>query len=116
MEKSGEEFIRRSGHRFNLIIRALPTTENSAISFDELFEKVKKLGYKENPDQFLIDLSALIKRKEIGEVSREGKVHYWAFPRGMKELRKRQLLIRLHNMDLSDEDLDALEKIAKKSK
>ena len=116
MEKLGEEFIRRSGHRFNLIIKSLPSAESSAISIEELLKRVKKIGYKESSDQLLIDLSALIKRNEVVESIIKGNSQYWSLPRGLFELRKRVLLIRLHNMELTEEDIAALEKIARKTK
>jgi hypothetical protein len=116
MEKLREESTRRSGHRFNLIIKSLPSAESSAISIKELMERVKKLGYKESSDQLLIDLSALIKRNEVAESVIKGNSQYWSLPRGLFELRKRLLLIRLHNMELTEEDIIALEKIARKTK
>ncbi|MGA2573922.1 MAG: hypothetical protein ABSF36_06995 [Candidatus Methanomethylicaceae archaeon] len=116
MEKTGEEFVRRSGHRFNLIIKSLPSAESLAISIEELLERLRKIGYRESPDQLRIDISALIKRKEVAESSLKGKSYYWSLPRGQNELRKRILLIKLHNMELTEEDIAALEKIAKKSK
>jgi hypothetical protein len=116
MEKAGEEFVRRSGHRFNLIIRSLPLAESLAISIEELLERVKKIGYKESPDQLRIDISALIKRNEVAESSLKGKSYYWSLPKGQNELRKRILLIRLHNMELTEEDIATLETIVRKSK
>ena len=116
MEKIGEEFIRRSGHRFNLIIKSLPSAESSAISIEELLERVKKIGYKESSDQLLIDLSALIKRNEVAESIIKGNSQYRSLPRGLIELRKRILLIRLHTMELTEEDIATLETIVRKSK
>jgi len=116
MEQIREEFVRRSGHRFNLIIKSLPSTESLAISIEELLERLKIIGYRESIDQLHIDLSALIVRKEIAESSIMNKSYYWSLPRGQNELRKRILLIKLHNMELTEEDLTALEQIIKKSK
>jgi hypothetical protein len=116
MAKSSEEFVRRSGHRFNLIIRSLPQDEATAIPMGTLLEKLTKIGYKENLDQLAIDVGALVKRGEVSFSTVGGKAVYWALGRGLFETRKRSTLIRLHNMELTEEDLKILEGLALKSR
>lgn len=116
MEKHDEEFTRRSGYRFNILIELLPSEESSAIPLETLLGKAKKVGYKETPEQLAVDISALIKRKEVTSAHVNGKTLHWKLPKGQREVRKRGLLIKLHAMDLSDEDLATLEKIVLKSK
>ena len=113
MFNKGEEFARRTGHRFNVIIKSLPTDQPSAMLAGALFEKLQKFGYKERLDQLNTDLYALIERKEIGSSSVEGKTTYWVLPHGLFETRKRSALIKLHNMDISEEELKSLERIAR---
>lgn len=112
MPNPSDEFQRRTGHRFNLIIKSLPAAESNAITMDMLFERLKKIGYLESPDQLSVDVSALIKRKEIAQsASGEGAL-YWVLEKGLFEIRKRKALIKIHNMELSEDDLKALEAIA----
>ncbi|MDD1764437.1 MAG: hypothetical protein LUQ46_00285 [Candidatus Methanomethyliaceae archaeon] len=114
MAKPSEEFIRRSGHRFNLIVRSLPQDEASAIPMDALLEKVAKIGYKENLDQLAIDVGALVKRGELSFSIIANKAVYWALGKGLFETRKRSALIRLHNLELTEDDLKVLEGLALK--
>jgi hypothetical protein len=116
MQNPSEEFVRRSGHRFNLIIRALPKSETEAISMDILFEKLSKFGYKESLDQLAVDISALVRRGEVAFSLVSGKAMYWALEKGLFETRKRTALIKLHNMELTEEDLKALEGLAQKGR
>ena len=116
MAKPSEEFVRRSGHRFNLIVRSLPQDEAYAIPMDVLLEKLRKLGYKEDLDQLAIDVGALVKRGELSFSIVAGRAVYWALGKGLLESRKRALLIKLHNMDLTEEDLKVLERLAHKGK
>ncbi|MBM5805272.1 MAG: hypothetical protein FJZ49_04315 [Candidatus Verstraetearchaeota archaeon] len=116
MAKPSEEFIRRSGHRFNLIVKSLPRDESSAIPMDILLEKLKRLGYKEDLDQLAVDVGALVKRGELSFSIVGGRAVYWALEKGIFETRKRSALIKLHNMDLTEEDLEVLEGLAHKSK
>jgi hypothetical protein len=112
MAKFEEEFIRRTGHRFNLIMESLPSEESSAISMNALLDRVKRIGYKEVPEQLSVDVNALIKRKEVATALINGEQLHWKLPKGSFEVRKRRLLIKLHAMELTEEDLAALEKIA----
>ena len=116
MAKPSEEFIRRSGHRFNLIVRSLPQDEASAIPMDALLEKLGKIGYKENLDQLAIDVGALVKRGELSFSIVAGRAVYWALGTGLFETRKRSALIKLHNIELTEEDLKVLEGLAQKSR
>jgi hypothetical protein len=116
MAKPHEEFTRRTGHRFNLIVKSLPLDEASAIPMDVLLDKLKKLGYKEGLDQLAVDVGALIKRGELSFSIVAGRAVYWALVKGLLETRKRSALIKLHNMDLTEEDLRVLEGLAQKSR
>jgi hypothetical protein len=115
MLKVGEEFARRTGHRFNIIIKSLPSEPSSGISFEDLLPKLQKLGYRESQDQLKIGLSALQNRQEIGSSLINGKTAYVALPKGLFESRKRSTLIKLHNIDITEEELKVLEKIALKT-
>lgn len=115
MFKAGEEFARRTGHRFNIIIKSLPSDPSSGMTFEDLLPKLQKLGYRESQDQLKIDLSALQNRQEIGSSLINGKTAYVALPKGLFESRKRSTLIKLHNMDITEEELKVLEKIARKA-
>jgi hypothetical protein len=116
MQNPSEEFTRRSGHRFNLIIRALPKNETEAVSMGTLFEKLSKFGYKESLDQLAVDVSALVRRREVAFSLVSGKAEYWALDKGLFETRKRTALIKLHNMELTEEDLKVLEGLTQKGK
>jgi hypothetical protein len=116
MAKPSEEFIRRSGHRFNLIVRSLPQDEASAIPMDVLLERLKKVGYKENLDQLAIDVGALVKRGELSLSIVAGRAVYWTLEKGLLETRKRSALIKLHNMELTEGDIKVLEELAQKSR
>jgi hypothetical protein len=111
---AANEFAQRTGHRFNLIIKSLPTSESGAIGFAALYEKLKKLGYVESQDQLSTDMKALATRGEIMSAGVGGDAKYWASEKGRFEVRKRTALIKLHNMDLTEEDVKLLEEIAQK--
>jgi len=112
MQNPSEEFRRRTGHRFNQIIRALPKSESEAVPMGILLEKLSKIGYKESLDQLAVDVSALVKRGEVAFSLVSGKAVYWVLGKGMFETRKRTALIKLHNMEITEEDLKALEGLA----
>lgn len=116
MQNPSEEFSRRTGHRFNLIIRALPKSEPQAVPMDNLLENLSKFGYKESLDQLAVDVSALVKRGEVAFSLVSGKAVYWVLEKGLFETRKRTALIKLHNIELTEEDLKALEGLAQKGR
>jgi len=116
MGESNEEFVRRSGYRFNLLIRSLPSEESSAIPLETLLTKAKGIGYRETPQQLAVDVSALMRRKEIASAQVNGKTLHWKLPKGQFEVRKRELLIKLHAKELTEDDLETLEKIVQKPK
>ncbi len=110
------EFQKRAGHRFNLITRSLPKDAASAVQADELLQRLKRLGYPEGIEQLKVDLGALIKRGEISISDAGGKEAYYVLPKGIFETRKRTALIRIHNVDISEEDLELLEQISRRGK
>lgn len=116
MQNPSEEFGRRTGHCFNLIIRTLPKSEPEAVPMDILLEKLSKFGYKESLDQLAVDVSALIKRGEVAFSLVSGKAVYWVLEKGLFETRKRTALIKLHNMELIEEDLKTLEGLTQKGR
>lgn len=111
-----EEFARRTGHRFNLIVRTLPASEDEAFPMEALHEKLVRRGYGEGVDQLAVDVGALVKRGEVSFSLMSGAAVYWATAKGLFEARKRSALIRLHNVEISEEDLAALERLARKGK
>ena len=114
MPNHPNEFAQRTGHRFNLIIKSLPTDSSNAISIESLLEKLKRLGYSEGLEQLLVDVGALSTRGEVATSTAGGNAVYWTTDKGRFETRKRTALIKLHNMDLTEEDVRALEDIAQK--
>ncbi|MCQ5377646.1 MAG: hypothetical protein NO516_06305 [Candidatus Methanomethylicia archaeon] len=112
----GEEHARRAGHRFNLIVRALPQDPSSGMTVDELLARLKRIGYREDFDQLGTDLAVLLERGEISSSLADGRAVYWVLPKGLFEARKRVALIKLHNAEISEEDLQALEEIARRGK
>ncbi len=45
-----------------------------------------------------------------------GAAVYWATEKGMFETRKRAALIRLHNVEITEEDLVELERLARRGR
>lgn len=113
--KPGEEFQKRAGHRFNLIIRSMPKLSSEAITAEALLQKIQRLGYLESLDQLKIDLSALKKRGEVSAAAEDGDAYY-VLPKGIFETRKRTALIRIHNLEICEADLDLLEAISRRGK
>lgn len=116
MSPHSEEFVRRTGHRFNIIVKTLPTSEDEAIPMETLHGKLVQRGYKEGIDQLAVDVGALVKRGEVSFSLMSGAAVYWVMEKGLLEVRKRAALIRLHNMEISEEDLVELERLARKGK
>ena len=116
MPNQHDEFSRRTGHRFNLIIKSLPAKQSDAVSIEDLHAKLKKLGYVETEDQLVTDVSALMGRNEVSTCGSGSKKLYYTTERGHFETRKRTALIMLHNMEISEEDLKIIENIAHKKK
>lgn len=110
------EFARRTGHRFNIVIKSLPSSESNAITMEALSSKLQKIGYSEGEEQLTTDIAALMGRGEVCTCVRDGKTLFWATEKGLLETRKRQLLIKLHNMVLTEEDLKVLESIAQRKR
>ncbi len=81
-------------------------------------QKLRRIGYSEDMNQLQIDLGALLKRGEIAvaEAVTDGKNAYYVLPKGIYETRKRTALIRLHNVDVSEADLELLEQISRRGK
>lgn len=116
MSPYSEEFVRRSGHRFNIIVKTLSTSEDEAIPMETLHQKLVQRGYREGIDQLAVDVGALVKRGEVSFSLMSGSAVYWATAKGLFEVRKRAALIRLHNLEISEEDLAELERLARKGK
>ncbi|MDI9644891.1 MAG: hypothetical protein QFX35_06715 [Candidatus Verstraetearchaeota archaeon] len=108
-------FSSRAGHRFNQIIRSLPGDASLGLTIEELLLKLKPLGYRGGIEGLKVDLQELIRRGEVASSQEEGKTVYWCLPRGKIELRKRTVLIRLHNLELREEDIEALEEVARRA-
>lgn len=110
------EVNQRTGHKFNIIIKNLPDKSDAALTFTELLKQVKANGYVGGKSELQENLSALERRKEIAvKVDQDGTKKYRATQRGRIEYRKRIALIKLHIAELSEEDINALEKMAEKS-
>jgi len=116
MSPHSEEFVRRTGHRFNIIVTTLPTSEDEAIPMEALHERLVQRGYREGIDQLAVDIGALVKRGEVSFSLMSGAAVYWVMEKGLLEARKRAALIKLHNMEISEEDLVELERLARKGK
>jgi len=116
MSQHGNEFVRRSGHRFNVIIRSLPMSENKAVPMGALHEKLLLGGYRKNIDQLTTDVGALVKRGEVASGLMGSTAVYWATDKAALETRKRLALIRLHNVEISEADLVELERLLKKDR
>jgi hypothetical protein len=116
MSPHSQEFARRTGHRFNIIVKTLPTSEDEAIPMEVLHGKLLKRGYREGIDQLAVDVGALVKRGEVSFSLMSGTAVYWVMEKGLFEARKRAALIRLHNMEISEENLAELERLVKKGK
>jgi hypothetical protein len=117
MLKPGEEFQKRAGHRFNLITRSLPKEPKGAIQLEPLLQKLMRIGYSEGMSQLQVDLGALQKRGEVAAAAAsDGKDAYYLLPKGVYESRKRIALIRLHNVEVSEADLELLEQISRRGK
>ena len=114
MSKQVSEFSGRTGHRFNLIIKALPRSETEAVPLDLLLKRLERLGYMGELDQLALDVSNLVQRSEVAFTLAEGHAVYWALERGLFETRKRAALIKLHNIEMTEEDLKVLESLARK--
>ncbi len=102
----------RAGHRFNRIIEALPHDALSAIPFEKIYGRLKALGDAPSREHLALDLNVLVARNEISYTTLPNDERvYWALPRGLFESRKRSLLMRLHNMRLTEKELEELERI-----
>jgi len=111
--KVASELRQRTGHRFNIIIKSLPENSDSAITYNELLRRVEAGGYLGGKNELAENLDALERRKEIGVISgSEGIKRYWATKRGKRENRKRVALIMLHTVELTEDEIIALEKMA----
>lgn len=113
---SGDEHAKRAGHRFNIIVRALPTTEDEALPIGSLHSLLSRRGYGGGIDELAVDIGALVKRGEVTFSLMSGTAVYWATEKGRFESRKRVALMKLHNADISEEDLVELERLAKRAK
>lgn len=111
-----QEFARRTGHRFNIIVKSLPTREYEAIPMEALHERLSKRGYREGLDQLAVDVGALVRRGEVAFSLMGGAAAYWVTERGLFEARKRTALIKLHNAEISEGDLLELERLARKGR
>lgn len=109
------EFSGRTGHRFNQIIRILPDSQQEGLTIEEILLKVRGAGYKGGIEGLRVDIQELMRRGEVASGDHDGKVVYWRLPRGVLEHRKRAALIRLHNMELNEEDVRRLEAIAEEA-
>jgi hypothetical protein len=110
----GEEHARRAGHRFNVIVKALPTSEDDALPMESVHSLLAKRGYGGDIDELATDIGALVKRSEVNFSLMSGAAVYWATDKGRFEARKRVALMKLHNADISEEDLLELERLAKR--
>lgn len=109
-----QSFSGRTGHRFNHIIRSLPEDPSGGMTIEELLLKLRATGYRGGIEGLRVDLQELLRRGEVGHSQQEGKNVYWCLPRGKLEFRKRSALIRLHNMELSEDEIRRLEEIVEK--
>ncbi|MEM2125165.1 MAG: hypothetical protein QXX77_08440 [Candidatus Methanosuratincola sp.] len=109
-----QSFSGRTGHRFNHIIRSLPEDPSGGMTIEELLLKLRATGYRGGIEGLRVDLQELLRRGEVGQSQQEGKNVYWCLPRGKLEFRKRSALIRLHNMELSEDEIRKLEEIVEK--
>lgn len=109
-----QSFSGRTGHRFNHIIRSLPEDPSGGLTIEELLLKLRATGYRGGIEGLRVDLQELLRRGEVGHSQQEGKNVYWCLPRGKLEFRKRSALIRLHNMELSEDEIRRLEEIVEK--
>lgn len=109
-----QSFSGRTGHRFNHIIKSLPDDPSRGITIEELLLKLRATGYRGGIEGLKVDLQELIRRGEVGQSELEGKNVYWCLPRGGLEFRKRSALIRLHNMELSEDEISRLEEIVER--
>ena len=109
-----QSFSGRTGHRFNHIIKSLPDDPSQGLTIEELLLKLRVTGYRGGIEGLRVDLQELIRRGEVGQSEQEGKNVYWCLPRGRLELRKRSALIRLHNMELGEDEIRKLEEIVEK--
>lgn len=94
----------------------MPKAPSEAITADALLQKIQRLGYLESLDQLSVDLNTLKKRGEISSAAIEGKDAYYVLPKGIFETRKRAALIRIHNLEICESDLDLLEQISRRGK
>ncbi len=106
-----QSFSGRTGHRFNHIIKSLPDDPSRGLTIEELLLKLRTTGYRGGIESLKVDLHELIRRGEVGQFEQEGKNVYFCLPRGRLEFRKRSALIRLHNMELNEDDIRRLEEI-----
>jgi len=112
----GDEHARRAGHRFNIIVKALPKSEDEALPMESIQALLAKRGYGGGIDELAMDIGALVKRGEVSFSLMSGSAVYWATAKGIFEARKRAALMKLHNADISEEDLIGLERLAKRGK
>ncbi|MEJ5293023.1 MAG: hypothetical protein WHS82_05435 [Candidatus Methanosuratincola sp.] len=104
-------FSGRTGHRFNHIIKSLPDDPSDGLTIEELLLKLRATGYRGGIEGLKVDLQELIRRGEVGQSEQEGKNVFWCLQRGRLEFRKRSALIRLHNMELTEDEIRRLEEI-----
>lgn len=112
----GEEHARRAGHRFNIIVKALPGNEDEALPMESIQALLAKRGYGGDLDGLAVDIGALVKRGEVAFSLMSGAAVYWVTERGRFEARKRIALMKLHNADISEEELAELERLARRGK
>jgi len=111
-----DEHATRAGHRFSLIVRALPRSEDEALPMESIHSLLARRGYGGGIDELAMDIGALVKRGEVTFSLMSGTAVYWATEKGLFETRKRAALMKLHNADISEEDLVELERLAKRGK
>ncbi len=116
MPEHSKEFAGRTGHRFNMIIKTLPTTEEEALPMEALHRELRDRGYAGGIDQLAVDVGALVRRGEVSFSLMSGAAVYWATEKGLFETRKRAALIRLHNVEITEEDLVKLERLARRGR
>jgi hypothetical protein len=112
----GDEHARRAGHRFNIIVKTIPKNEDEALPMESIHALVIKRGYGSGIDELAMDIGALVKRGEVSFSLMSGAAVYWATEKGLFEARKRVALMKLHNADISENDLVELERLAKREK
>lgn len=108
-------FSGRAGHRFNQIIKNLPEDPSSGITIEELLLRLRSSGYQGGIAGLRVDLQELMRRGEVGSSQKEGRTVYICLQRGRLELRKRSALIKLHNLELSEQDIEVLEEVARRA-